>query len=82
VIVGADLDRLKERRQGFVNNFGVAGALRRDEDDTVSNNDFYAQGEWTFLPGWILSGGARYSRVRFESKDFYITAPIRTTAAR
>ena len=72
VVAGADLDRLKERRRGYVNNFGVAGALRRDEDDTVTNSDFYAQGEWIFVPDWILSGGARYSRVRFESKDFYV----------
>jgi iron complex outermembrane receptor protein len=63
---------MKERRKGFVNNFGIAGALRRDEDDTVTNTDFYAQGEWTFLPQWLLSGGARYSHVHFESRDYYI----------
>jgi iron complex outermembrane receptor protein len=72
LVAGADGDRMKERRRGYVNNLGVAGALKRDEDDTVTNNDFYAQGDWVFLPQWILSGGARYSRVRFESKDFYI----------
>ena len=72
LVAGADVDRLREKRRGYVNNFGDAGALRRDEDDTVTNNDFYAQGEWSFLPGWILSGGARYSRVRFESRDHYV----------
>src|SRR5688572_9078691 len=61
VVAGTDIDRLEERRRGFVNNFGTAGALKRDEDDTVTNSDFYALGEWSFLPRWILSGGARYS---------------------
>ena len=75
IVAGADVDRLKERRTGYVNNFGVAGALKRDEDDTVTNNDFYAQAEWSFLPDWILSGGARYSRVRFESRDHYVVGP-------
>ena len=72
---GTDADRMKERRQGFVNNFGTAGALRRDEDDTVINTDLYAQGEWAFLPQWVLSGGARHSRVHFDSRDYYIAGP-------
>ena len=75
IVAGTDADRMKERRRGYVNNFGIAGPLRRDEDDTVTNTDFYAQGEWAFLPRWILSGGARYSRVRFESKDYYVVGP-------
>jgi len=72
---GVDLDSMKERRRGFVNNFGTAGALRRDEDDKVTNTDFYAQGEWTFAPRWVLSGGARYSRVHFDSRDYYVVGP-------
>jgi iron complex outermembrane receptor protein len=75
VVAGTDADRMNERRRGFVNNFGTAGALRRDEDDTVTNTDFYMQGDWAFLPRWILSGGARYSHVRFESQDHYIVGP-------
>jgi iron complex outermembrane receptor protein len=75
LVAGTDADRMKERRRGYVNNFGVAAALKRDEDDTVTNTDFYAQGEWAFLPRWMLSGGARHSRVRFESKDYYVAGP-------
>jgi iron complex outermembrane receptor protein len=75
LIAGTDGDRMKERRRGYVNDLGTAGALRRDEDDTVTNRDFYVQGDWRFLPRWILSGGARYSRVRFESQDHYIVGP-------
>jgi iron complex outermembrane receptor protein len=71
---GADLDRLQERRRGYVNNAGVQGALRRDEDDSVTNTDAFVQGEWNVSDAWTLSAGARASRVRFESRDRYVTA--------
>ncbi len=72
--VGAERDALDERRRGYVNDFGTAGALRRDEDDTVASTDAYAQSEWRFAPGWSASAGARHSRVAFESRDRYVTA--------
>jgi iron complex outermembrane receptor protein len=70
---GLDYEGLQERRKGFVNNFGQAGALRRDEDDRVTNTGAYLIGEWQFAPRWKLSGGLRYSSVRFSSEDLYIT---------
>jgi iron complex outermembrane recepter protein len=69
---GYDGDRMAERRQGFENLFGAAGILRRNEDNTVSNNDFYAQAEWGFATRWNLLAGVRRSRVKFESEDFYV----------
>jgi iron complex outermembrane receptor protein len=72
--VGLDYDRQAERRQGFINDFGVAGALKRDEDDTVDSTGVYAQAEWRFAPRWNLLAGVRYSRVDFESQDYYIAA--------
>jgi len=72
--VGADYDRQAERRQGFINNLGVAGALKRDEDDTVDSTGVYAQAEWRFAPRWNFLAGLRYSRVEFESQDYYIAA--------
>lgn len=69
---GAEYDRLEEHRRGYVNNFGDQGALKRDEDDTVSNSDIYAQAEWVLSSQWSISGGVRSSRVRFDSKDHYI----------
>ena len=69
---GFDADRMKEHRRGFVNNAGVAGALRRDEDDVVTNADAYALGEWDFDPRWVAAAGVRHSRVRFDSRDHYI----------
>ncbi len=71
---GVDYDRMAERRKGFINNFGVSGALKRDEDDTVTNADFYAQAEWQVAPRWNLLGGVRHSRVSFESRDYFVTA--------
>lgn len=72
--IGADYDRMAERRRGFINNFGVSGALKRDEDDTVANTDFYAQAEWRFAPRWNLLAGIRRSRVSFRSRDYFVTA--------
>jgi iron complex outermembrane receptor protein len=71
---GVDYDRMAERRKGFLNNFGVAGNLKRDEDDIVANTDFYAQAEWQIAPRWNLLAGVRHSRVDFESRDHFIAA--------
>ena len=71
---GAAYDRQQQARKGFVNNNGALGDLRRDEDDTVRNQDVYAQAEWSPLDALSLLAGARYSDVRFDSNDHYITA--------
>ncbi|HWZ74847.1 MAG TPA: TonB-dependent receptor [Casimicrobiaceae bacterium] len=72
--VGATYDRQHQRRKGFVNNNGDLGDLRRDEDDYVSDNDAYAQAQWSPLPALSLLAGVRYSDVRFSSVDHYINA--------
>ena len=72
---GVDHDRMAERRRGFINNNGVTGALKRDEDDKVSNTDLYVQGEWQATKQLGLFAGARNSRVSFDSKDYYIVGP-------
>jgi iron complex outermembrane receptor protein len=69
---GAEYERMKERRKGFVNVLGVAGELRRDEDDTVESMDFYAQGEWRFAERWSAHAGVRTSRVEFQTEDFFV----------
>ena len=70
--VGVDHDRMSENRRGFINNNGVAGALKRDQDDTVTNTDVYAQADWQVLPRLGVLAGLRHSRVRFESRDYFI----------
>ncbi|MGH8713418.1 MAG: TonB-dependent receptor family protein, partial [Casimicrobiaceae bacterium] len=72
--VGAAYDRQTQARKGFINNNGALGDLRRDEDDRVRSQDVYAQGEWSPLEALSLLAGARYSDVRFDSADHYITA--------
>ncbi len=73
VTLGVEYDRMGERRKGFVNDLGVAGALRRDEFDTVWNFDQYAIAEWWFAERWRLAGGLRHSSVRFRVEDDFVT---------
>ncbi len=70
--LGGEYESMDQRRKGFVNNFGVFGALRRDEDDTVSSSAVYAQAEWHFAEKWIALGGVRANRVAFASTDYYV----------
>lgn len=72
VTVGVEGDRLDERRRGFVNRAGIAGALKRDEDDLVANRDIFVQGDWQFSPDWSASAGLRHSRVAFDVRDYFV----------
>src|SRR5262245_43906238 len=40
--VGAEYEQMVERRRGYINDFGLQGALKRDEDDTVSSAGLFA----------------------------------------
>jgi iron complex outermembrane receptor protein len=70
--VGVEYDAMYERRRGFINNNGVIGALKRDEDNTVNSTAAYAQAEWRFAERWSLHAGARSTRVNFYSRDYFI----------
>jgi iron complex outermembrane receptor protein len=72
--IGGEVERMAERRKGFVNNNGHVGAVRRDEDDVVTSTGAYAQAEWRPGERWIALAGVRTSRVDFRSKDHYIVA--------
>ena len=69
---GVDYDRMAQHRKGYLNNNGLSGALKRDEDNTVTNTGLYAQLEWKLAPRWSVSAGLRHSRVSFDSKDYFI----------
>ena len=79
LVAGLSYDRMQERRQGWQNfadgALGVQGALRRDEDNVVSNLDPYLQGVWKFAPRWSLTTGVRHSSVKFSSADNYVVGP-------
>jgi iron complex outermembrane receptor protein len=82
LVAGLAADTLDQHRQGYLNFIGttpdivqgVAGALRRDENDSALNVDEYLQGSWQIAPEWSVSAGLRHSSVRIESKDHFITA--------
>jgi len=77
LVTGLAYDALDEHRRGYQNfvgaSLGVQGALRRDEDNAVSNADQYLQASWQVTPRWSLTAGLRHSRIRFDSSDNYIT---------
>ena len=70
---GLNYDTMQEARKAFNNVFGQIGTLARDEDNTVSNFDQFAQAEWAFAERWIVSGGLRHTSVKFRSEDHFIT---------
>ncbi|MRW94916.1 TonB-dependent receptor [Duganella sp. FT80W] len=73
---GVEYGRSNDDRQGYENfsgtQLGVKGALRRDEDDKVSNLDPYLQAEWD-AGAWQLSAGARHSRVKIAVDDHFLS---------
>ena len=77
-VVGSSYDRQNELRRGYNNfigtDYGVQGALRRDENDIVDDIDEYAQGTWDFAPQWSLMAGVRHNDVQFQADDHFITA--------
>lgn len=72
---GLDYDQAEDDRQGYQNfigdTLGVKGALRRDEIDTVTSLDPYAQLNWQ-QGEWDWSFGVRHSNVKFDVDDHFI----------
>ena len=79
IVGGVELDRMIEDRKGFINNAGVQGALKRDEHNTVENNDVFVQAAFDLGPRITATAGVRSSRVKFRSRDFFII-PAGTTS--
>lgn len=78
--VGADYDEAVDDRKGYLNNNGVIGALKRDEENTVDSYGAYVQAEWKVAQRWLVSAGLRYTEVNFESRDnFVCTTTVNTT---
>ncbi len=69
--VGADYDVSKDNRTGYDNNLGVKSTLRRKEVDNVESLGAYVQSEWQ-RGDWSVSGGLRYSTVKFDITDQYL----------
>jgi len=74
--LGLNYDKLDEARKGFQNfvgaQTGILGAMRRNEDNRISNFDQYVQTQWEPSSNWLLLAGLRHSAVRVAAKDKYI----------
>jgi iron complex outermembrane receptor protein len=75
---GLEWQRAGEHRLGYENfagdTLGAIGALRRDQHDTATSRDAFAELHWRFLPKWRATLGVRRSQVDFDSRDDYIAA--------
>jgi iron complex outermembrane receptor protein len=69
--LGLAYDDLQEGRKGYANysgtQFGVEGALRRDEANHVYDFDQYLQAEWDPSAHWLLIAGVRNNAVDVTS---------------
>lgn len=76
--VGFESQGSTEQRRGYQNfagsQLGVVGALRRDERDTVTSCDVFAEARLQLSPRWTATAGVRRSRVAFRSRDAYVVA--------
>jgi iron complex outermembrane receptor protein len=78
--VGVEYEHSTDDRKGYENfvvnqstvQFGVKGALRRDEDDVLTSVDPYVQTEWQKGP-WVITGGVRHSSLKVEVDDRFIS---------
>lgn len=70
--LGLDHERMSERRQGFINNFGAVGALKRDEDNSVNSTGIYTQADWAINEDWSAVAGLRANQVKFRVEDHFI----------
>lgn len=73
ITAGVEVDRLLEDRQGYINDLGVRGALKRNELNQVKSQDAYVQAAYDVSSAWALTAGARSSRIAFDSQDRFIT---------
>ncbi|MHA4868368.1 TonB-dependent receptor family protein [Duganella sp. PWIR1] len=73
--IGLEYGRSSDDRKGYENfigtQFGAKGALRRDENDKVTNLDPYVQAEWE-TGAWLLSAGLRHSSVKISVDDRFL----------
>lgn len=70
---GVEANRLSEHRQGFVNDAGTSGPLRRDEQDQARDTGVFAQVDAWLSPRWRAIAGLRASQVRVRVDDHFVT---------
>ena len=81
LVTGAAIERQRDDRRGFLNytgtvaspTYGVIGALRRDENNSATTRDVYAQAEVPLGESFAVSGGVRTGKVKLEASDHYLS---------
>ncbi len=69
---GLQLAEQNDRRYGYVNDFGLRGEIRRNDDGTVQTESAYALLQWQPMPRWKLMTGVRYNHAEFSVADFFV----------
>jgi len=72
--LGAEAAQMQDQRRGYVNDFGVAGALRRDEEGEVNSRDIYALLHLNPSEKLMLYTGARHTKMEFDVEDYFIVS--------
>ncbi len=74
-VAGYEFDRSQERRQGGNATSGGEKIVSptRDEDNQAENNDLFLQATALVSDKVSITGGGRYSSVRFLSQDYYLS---------
>lgn len=72
--LGANVVQSQDDRQGYVNNFGQRGELRRQQTDSANNKDVFSRFSWQPLQDFQLEGGWRYSQLKLAIEDQFINA--------
>ncbi len=81
LVTGAAIERQRDDRRGFLNytgpvatpTYGVTGALRRDENNSATTRDVYAQAELPLGESFTLAGGVRAGKVKLDASDNYLS---------
>jgi iron complex outermembrane recepter protein len=80
LVTGAAIERQRDDRRGYLNytgtvaspTYGVIGALRRDENNSATTRDLYAQAEVPLGESFAVSGGVRTGKVKLAAADNYL----------
>ncbi|HSX83845.1 MAG TPA: TonB-dependent receptor plug domain-containing protein, partial [Cellvibrio sp.] len=72
ISVGAELSQMQDHRRGYVNDFGTAGDLRRDETGDVQSRDIYSLLHLNPAEKLTLYAGARVTNLDIDVVDSFI----------
>lgn len=75
VSVGVELAQMQDDRRGYVNEFGTAGDLRRDEAGEVESRDIYSLLHVNPSDKLLLYAGVRWTHLDFDVVDYFIVPP-------